>query len=75
MIEKGMKVVITKAEGLKVDQNVEMAVKGHTDVMPPCNGKLITFEDRLARFDPKKHGGEVMDVDHSLGAEQGKRVR
>lgn len=61
---------IAKAVGLKVDQCVEITVKGQTVVITPCKEKAMTLEDRLARFDPKRHGGEVMMVDVPQGAEK-----
>lgn len=61
---------IAKAAGLKADQCVEMAVQGHAVIITPCKEKIMTLEDRLAKFDPKKHGGEVMIVDTPRGAEQ-----
>lgn len=61
---------IAKAAGLKADQCVEMVVKGHAVIITPCKEKPITLEDRLARFDPKRHGGEVMLADEPRGAEK-----
>jgi len=51
---------IAKASGLKADQCVEVAVKGQTIIITPCKEKPMTLEERLALFDPEKHGAEAM---------------
>lgn len=61
---------IAKAVDLKVDQCVEIAVRGQTVIMTPCKEKPMTLEDRLARFDPQKHGGKMMVANESRGAER-----
>jgi antitoxin MazE len=61
---------IAKAVGLKVDQCVEIAVKGQTVIITPCKAKPMTLEGRLACFDPQKHGGEVMVAGEPRGAEK-----
>jgi len=61
---------IAKAVGLKVDQCVQVAVKGQSVVITPCKDMPLTLEDRLAQFDPKKHVGEIMISDEPRGAEK-----
>lgn len=61
---------IAKAAGLQADQCVEMTVKGQSVVITACKEQNMTLEDRLARFDPDRHGGEVMVVEHRVGAEK-----
>ena len=61
---------IAKAVGLKVDQCVEIAVRGQTVIITPCKAKPMTLEDRLACYDPQKHGGEMMIANESRGAEK-----
>lgn len=61
---------ITKAVGLHVDQCVKIVTKGQSIIITPCESKPLSLEDRLGRFDPVKHGGEVMVNDQSLGAEK-----
>ena len=51
---------IARAAGLSVDQQVEVAVEGDR----------IVLEERLARFDPDRHGGEAMSVSEPLGNER-----
>jgi antitoxin MazE len=61
---------IAKAVGLQVDQCVKIATKGQSFVITPCEKKPLSLEDRLAQFDPLKHGAEVMVDDQWLGAEK-----
>lgn len=61
---------IAKAVGLKVDQYVQIAVKGQSVIITPCQEAPLTLEERLSRFDPDKHGGERMVTDSSRGAEK-----
>jgi antitoxin MazE len=61
---------IAKAVGLQADQCVQIAVKGQSVVITPCKHETMTLEERLSRFDPDKHGAEVMPVDQRLGAEK-----
>ncbi len=60
---------IARAAGLHVDQSVQITVEGSTIVICPVNEGMNTLEQRLARFDPKKHGGEAMQSER-LGAEK-----
>jgi antitoxin MazE len=61
---------IAKAVGLKVDQCVQVAVKGQSVVITPCKDTPLTLEDRLEQFDPQKHVGEIMISDEPRGAEK-----
>jgi antitoxin MazE len=61
---------IAKAVGLTVDQCVEITVRGQTVIITPCKAKPMTLEDRLACYDPLKHGGEMMIASESRGAEK-----
>jgi antitoxin MazE len=60
---------IARAAGLHVDQSVQITVEGSAIVIRPVNEGMNTLEQRLARFDPEKHGGEVMQSER-LGAEK-----
>jgi antitoxin MazE len=60
---------IARAAGLHVDQSVQITVEGSTIVIRPVNEGTNTLEQRLARFDPEKHGGEVMQSER-VGAEK-----
>lgn len=61
---------ISTAVGLHVNQCVMIATKGRSIIITPCEPKPPSLEDRLAQFDPARHGGEVMINDHKLGAEK-----
>ncbi len=54
-------------------------IVGHVIIIPVINEPLtiipvinepLTLEERLADFDPVRHGGEVMLAEQKLGAEQ-----
>lgn len=61
---------ISKAVGLHVNQCVRIATKGSSIVITPCESKPTSLEDRLAQYDPARHGGEVMATEQQLGAEK-----
>ena len=61
---------ISKAVGLHVNQCVNIVTKGQAIIITPCESKPLTLEDRLAQFDPTRHGGEIMINDEQLGAEK-----
>lgn len=54
---------------LRVDQRVRVSVEGGQVVITPVNDVPLTLEERLARFDPARHGGEVM-ASTKIGAER-----
>jgi len=65
----------TKAVGLQSDQCAKISMKDKSVVTTsvvtiPCNPKPLSLEQRLARFDPARHGGEVMSRANPLGAEK-----
>jgi antitoxin MazE len=60
---------VARAAGLHVDQSVQITVEGSAIVIRPVNEEMNTLEQRLARFDPEKHGGEAMQSER-LGAEK-----
>jgi antitoxin MazE len=60
---------IAKAAHLHVDQKVRVAVEEGRVIITPVEDDILTLEQRLARFDPARHGGEVMALD-SVGAEK-----
>ena len=62
-------VTIARAANLHVDQRVRVAVEEGRVVITPLDDAPLTLEQRLARFDPAKHGGEVMAVE-PLGTEK-----
>ncbi len=54
---------------LRVDQRVRISVEGGQVVITPVVDAGLTLEQRLARFDPVRHGGEVM-ASKNIGAER-----
>ncbi len=60
---------IARAAHLHVNQRVKLSVVDNQVVITPIDEPL-TLEERLAKFDPARHGGEVMAISQRLGAEQ-----
>ncbi len=60
---------IAQEAGLKRNQRVRLSVIDKTVVITPAE-ITMSLEQRLACFDPIKHGGEVMQTTQSVGAEQ-----
>jgi antitoxin MazE len=51
---------VAKAAHLHVDQRVRISVKDCAIVIRPVEDAEPTLDQRLARFNPVRHGGEVM---------------
>jgi antitoxin MazE len=60
---------LARAAHLHVDQRVRISVEDRTIVIRPEENAELSLDQRLARFDPARHGGEVMQS-KSVGAEQ-----
>lgn len=60
---------VARAADLHVDQRVRIEVEGGRVVITPLRDEPLSLEQRLARFDPARHGGEAMATD-ALGAER-----
>jgi antitoxin MazE len=60
---------VARAANLRVDQRVRISVEDKTIVIRPVEENELTLAQRLARFDPARHGGEVMPGP-AVGAEQ-----
>lgn len=60
---------VARAAHLSVDQRVRVSVEGGLVVITPVVDRALTLEQRLAQFDPARHGGEAM-VSQRIGAEQ-----
>ena len=54
---------------LHVDQRVRVSVEGDQVVIKPVEDSRPSLEQRLAVYDPKRHGGEQMTTSRRLGAE------
>lgn len=61
---------VARAAHLHVDQRVQVAVVEGRVVITPVDDDQMTLEQRLARFDPVRHGSEVMVTGEALGAER-----
>lgn len=51
------------------DQRVRVSVEGGCVIISPVADAPLTLDQRLARFDPARHGGEAM-ASTPLGAER-----
>lgn len=60
---------VARAAHLRADQRVRVSVEDGLIVIHPADESSLTLEQRLARFDPERHGGEVM-VSEPVGAER-----
>lgn len=60
---------VAKAAQLQVDQQVRISVDKGRVILEPLPPSGMSLEDRLARFDPARHGGEVM-ASVAVGAEK-----
>jgi antitoxin MazE len=62
-------VAVARAAHLHADQRVRVAVEQGRVVITPLEDAPPTLEQRLARFDPARHGGEAMATE-VVGAEK-----
>lgn len=60
---------VAKAAGLRADQRVRVAVEDGSVVITPVGDASPTLSERLARFDPARHGGEALSA-APVGAER-----
>lgn len=60
---------VARAAHLHVDQRVRISVEDGRVVITPDDTISLTLEQRLAIFDPARHGGEIMAT-QPLGAEK-----
>ena len=61
---------VAKAANLRADQPVRLTVEDGRVVITPLHDQSLTLAQRLTRFDPARHGGEVMTAGPSQGAEK-----
>ncbi len=61
---------VAREAHLRVDQRVRISVQGGQVVIAPVTDVHLTLEERLARFDPARHGGESMAPVRDIGAER-----
>ena len=60
---------VARAAHLHADQRVRVSVEDGTVVIRAIGEAPLSLEQRIARFEPAKHGGEVMDSP-LMGAER-----
>ena len=60
---------VARAAHLRVDQRVRVSVEDGYIVIHPADESSLTLEQRLAQFEPDRHGGEAM-VSEPVGAER-----
>ncbi len=61
---------VAREAHLHVDQRVRISVRDGQVIITPVNDTQLTLEQRLASFDPTRHGGEAMTADQAIGAER-----
>ena len=61
---------VARAARLKVDQRVRVTVEGDMVFIAPVVNPPLTLTQRLAAYDPLRHGGEQMSATKALGAER-----
>ena len=60
---------VARAAHLRVDQRVRISVEDGYIVIHPADESSLTLEQRLAQFEPERHGGEAM-ASEPVGAER-----
>jgi len=60
---------VAREAGLHADQRVRITVEDDRIVIQPVAEARPSLAQRLARFDPERHGGEIMMAER-IGAEQ-----
>ena len=61
---------VAREAKLHADQRVRISVEDGRITRPPLTEGQLTLEQRLARFEPSRHGGEAMQTADDLGAEK-----
>ncbi|MDY0227684.1 MAG: AbrB/MazE/SpoVT family DNA-binding domain-containing protein [Desulfomicrobium apsheronum] len=59
---------VAREAKLHADQRVRICVEDGRITITPVSG--MTLEQRLASFDPSRHGAETMQADEEVGAEK-----
>lgn len=62
--------VIAKAAHLYSNQRVSIHVEDDKIIITPLQTQSLSLQERLARFDPEQHRGEMMQNEARVGAEQ-----
>jgi antitoxin MazE len=60
---------VAREAHLRIDQRVRISVESGQVIITPVIDAPLTLEQRVARFDPARHGGEAM-ASQAIGAER-----
>ena len=60
---------VAREAHLRIDQRVRISVESGQVIITPVIDAPLTLEQRVARFDPARHGGETM-ASQAIGAER-----
>ncbi|MBS0298756.1 MAG: AbrB/MazE/SpoVT family DNA-binding domain-containing protein [Proteobacteria bacterium] len=60
---------IAREAQVHADQRVRLTVSDGQIIITPIQDEVLTLEQRLAKFDPTRHGGEAMPT-AAAGAEK-----
>lgn len=60
---------VARAAHLHADQRVRVSVENDRVIITPVTDAPLSLEQRLAHFDPVRHGGELM-ISQAIGAER-----
>ena len=63
-------VAVAREANLHADQRVRVSVEAGQVVITPVDVTRLTLEQRLAAYDPGRHGGEQMSTARRVGAER-----
>ncbi len=61
--------IIARESHISAHQRVRISVVNGEIIIKPVADSALTLAQRLELFDPAQHGGEVMVVSQTLGAE------
>lgn len=61
---------VAREAHLHEDQQVRVTVEEGKVIISPIQGAPLTLKQRLERYMPERHGGEVMQGTENLGAEK-----
>ena len=61
---------VAREANLHVDQRVRVTVEGNQVVITPVVASQLTLGQRLAAYDPARHGGEQMGTTEALRTER-----
>lgn len=60
---------IAREAHLHLDQKVKLSIVDEKIILSPVLEEVLSLDERLAKFDSKRHAGEAMVATELLGAE------